>query len=91
MKLGFQIKTPIIFVDNNSSIKLAESPEFHKRSKHIDVIYHFTRNAINENKVQIYHIPGKQNIADFLTKIVENPLQKSLLALANIRQKDDDD
>lgn len=35
--------TPTLFVDNASAIKLAKNPEFHKRSKHIDVRYHFIR------------------------------------------------
>ena len=42
--------TPIILVDNQGSLKLAENPEFHKRTKHIDIIYHFIRECINENK-----------------------------------------
>ena len=39
--------TPIILVDNQGSLKLAENPEFHKRTKHIDIIYHFIRECIN--------------------------------------------
>lgn len=30
-------------IDNMSAIKLIKNPEFHQRSKHIDVRYHFTR------------------------------------------------
>jgi len=43
-ELGVEQETPTkIFVDNTSAIRLAENPEFHKRSKHIDVRFHFTR------------------------------------------------
>jgi hypothetical protein len=73
LKLGYNIPTPIILVDNQSAIKLANNPKFHKRSKHIDLIYHYTRKAINENKINIVYIPTKENIADFLTKSLPNP------------------
>ena len=45
--------------DNNAALKLAENPEFHKRSKHIDIAYHFTREAINNN-VKVIYIPIKE-------------------------------
>ena len=84
LKLGFNIKTPLILVDNTSTIKLAENPEFHKRSKHIDIIYHFSRQAMNNNVVDLKYIPTKLNIADFLTKSVPGPLHKDLLSYANV-------
>jgi len=35
-----------ILCDNQSAIKLAKNAVFHKRSKHIDIQYHFTRQLI---------------------------------------------
>jgi len=58
----------IILVDNESAKKLAENPEFHKRSKYIDIIYHYTRDAIQNNIIKIVPIPTKDNIADIITK-----------------------
>lgn len=37
------IETPSFLVDNTSTVKLARNPEYHKRSKHIDVCCHFMR------------------------------------------------
>ena len=31
----------LVNVDNQGAIKLAKNPMFHKRSKHIDIKYHF--------------------------------------------------
>lgn len=36
-------KTTTVFVDNQSAIKLVKNPEFHKRTKHIDIRYHYIR------------------------------------------------
>jgi len=58
----------IILVDNESTKKLAENPEFHKQSKYIDIIYYYTRDTIQNNMIKIVSIPTKDNIADIITK-----------------------
>jgi hypothetical protein len=68
LQLGYINTIPKILVDNEGAKKLAENPEFHKRSKHIDIIYHFTRDAIQNNLIKLVPIPSKDNIADILTK-----------------------
>uniref|UniRef100_A0AAV1UU28 Polyprotein n=1 Tax=Peronospora matthiolae TaxID=2874970 RepID=A0AAV1UU28_9STRA len=37
-----------IYEDNQGSIALAKNPEFHKRTKHIDIRYHFVREKVAE-------------------------------------------
>jgi hypothetical protein len=71
--------TPIILVDNQGSLKLAENPEFHKRTKHIDIIYHFIRECINNNKLKVGYIPTEEQLADGFTKGLDNPKQKLLI------------
>ena len=34
-------KTPVLYIDNQSAIKLIGNPEFHEWSKHIETRYHF--------------------------------------------------
>jgi hypothetical protein len=84
LNLGYYNNTPIILIDNKGAKQLAENPEFHKRSKHIDITYHFTRQAINNNNIILYYIHTQYNLADWLTKAVNNPHHKQLLQLANI-------
>jgi len=36
-------EVPTLYVDNASTVKLAKNPEFHKQSKHIEVLYYFVR------------------------------------------------
>ncbi|KAG5873098.1 hypothetical protein JTB14_035250 [Gonioctena quinquepunctata] len=59
---------PTLRVDNSSAIKLAKNPEFHKRSKHIEMRYHFVREKYQEGVIKIEHIDGQKQIADIMTK-----------------------
>ena len=65
-------------------MKLAENPEFHKKSKHIDIIYHFIREAVAEKRVQIIYIPTKEQIADGLTKCLNNTKHKDYIAMLKL-------
>ena len=44
---------PIIYADNQSAIRLVKNPEFHKRSKQIDVRYHYIRESIYRREVHV--------------------------------------
>ena len=59
-----------LFVDSQAAMKLATNPEYHQRSKHIDVKYHFVRHEVREKSVQFFYIPSKKNVADIFTKAV---------------------
>ncbi|CAF4808934.1 unnamed protein product [Pieris macdunnoughi] len=59
---------PVLFVDNQSAIKLAKNHEFHKRTKHIEVRYHYIGKELEDGRLNIQHVPGDQQLADILTK-----------------------
>ena len=42
----FARRTPVLYIDNVSAIKLTKSPEYHKRSKHIEVRHFYVRGEI---------------------------------------------
>uniref|UniRef100_A0AAV1TTF0 Copia protein n=1 Tax=Peronospora matthiolae TaxID=2874970 RepID=A0AAV1TTF0_9STRA len=54
--------------DNQGSIALAKNPEFHKRTKHIDIRYHFAREKVAEGQVVLEYCPTKDMKADIMTK-----------------------
>lgn len=54
--------------DNQSALKLASSHQSHNRSKHIDVRYHYVRDVVKNNFVNIKYIPTEDMPADLLTK-----------------------
>ena len=63
------IKRLITFnTDNTSAIALAKNPEFHTRTKHINVAYHFQRYYVKNGLIQLRYIPISDMVADGLTK-----------------------
>ncbi|GJS46051.1 ribonuclease H-like domain, reverse transcriptase, RNA-dependent DNA polymerase [Tanacetum coccineum] len=57
-----------IQVDNKSAIALMKNPVFHGRSKHIDTKYHFIRECVERNDIQVEFVSGEYQKADILTK-----------------------
>lgn len=75
-----------IYNDNQSAIKLSVNPVFHKRSKHIDVRYHFCRECISNNLVQVKYAPTAEMPADLLTKgLCQNKHYKFLKMLGIVK------
>ena len=62
-----------LFVDNRAAILLAKNPVYHQRSKHISVKYHFARDEVQKNNVQLLYVPTDQNIGDIFTKPTSRP------------------
>ena len=46
-----------MYEDNQGSIALAKNPEFHKRTKHIDIRYHFVREKVESGEVVLEYCP----------------------------------
>lgn len=69
VSIHVNITNPIvIFEDNNGCISIANNPTNHKRTKHIDIKYHFSREQIENNVVKLVYIPTGKQLADALTK-----------------------
>ena len=79
-------KTPLLLTDSESALKLANNPEFYKRSKHIDITYHFIREAILEKKANLVHISTKNQLADGFTKGLDNTKHKAFIKALNLRE-----
>ena len=67
-ELGYQLRPIPICRDNQGSIFIASNPVTEKRSKHIDIRYHYIREVISRGLVNVYFINGEENPADLLTK-----------------------
>ena len=57
-----------VWEDNESCIKVAKSPKFTPRTKHIAIKYHHFRRFVQDGTIDIRSIDTKEQIADIFTK-----------------------
>ncbi|GJT41272.1 ribonuclease H-like domain, reverse transcriptase, RNA-dependent DNA polymerase [Tanacetum coccineum] len=77
-----------IQVDNKSAIALMKNPVFHERSKHIDTKYHFIRECVEKEDIQVEFINGEYQKANILTKAaskIKFLTMRQLIGLKDLR------
>ena len=52
---------------------MAKNPEFHKRTKHIDIRCHFVREKVEKNQAVLQYCPTQDMLADIMTKAIAAP------------------
>jgi hypothetical protein len=57
-----------LHIDNQSAIAIAKNPEFHDRTKHIEVRHHFLRQQVDSKAIILKYLPTNDQVADVLTK-----------------------
>ena len=57
-----------LYADNQGAIRLANNPENHRRTKHIAVKYHYTRELVENNTLKLVYKETRDMLADCLTK-----------------------
>ena len=68
-----------LLCDNQSCMAIAKNPVFHARTKHIEVQYHFVRELIVGEEVDLQYCPTVDNCADIFTKALgRDPLERHL-------------
>lgn len=67
--IGYKCDKPtMMYVDNQSTIRLVRNPEFHKRTKHIDIKYHYIREKVENREIDVAFVPTGRQLADIFTK-----------------------
>ncbi|XP_065060473.1 uncharacterized protein LOC135687761 [Rhopilema esculentum] len=67
--IGFaQQKPTTVYEDNQGAIALSKNTKNHAKTKHIDIRYHYIREAIEKNNIMLEYCPIEQQTADILTK-----------------------
>jgi hypothetical protein len=57
-----------LFSDNQSAIALTKDHQYHPRTKHIDIRFHFIRWIIENGSLHLIYCPTEDMLADTLTK-----------------------
>jgi hypothetical protein len=73
-ELGYPQELPVIIKgDNDGSIAMAKNQQFHNRSKHIAIRWHWVRELVQQRLITIENCRDPQQTADILTKALPRP------------------
>jgi histone deacetylase 1/2 len=59
---------PVLWCDNIGATYLSVNPIFHARTRHIEIDFHFVRERVADNRLDIKFISSKDQLADGFTK-----------------------
>ena len=66
--------TPVtIFCDYQSAIRRVKNPEFHQRTRHINVRYNFIKDYQEKNQIDMQYVESSNQLADIFTKPLPVP------------------
>ena len=78
---------PELYVDNESAINQIKNNETLKRSKHVELKYHYVREKYRDRLFSLRHVDSKQQLADSLTKATSSSKLRDFSKSCNIRHK----
>ncbi len=70
--------------DNRGAIMLTANPEFHRRTKHIEVRHHLIQEKVDSKEIVINYISTKDMVADWLTKALNPKLFRAFRAMIGL-------
>jgi hypothetical protein len=74
-----------LYSDNQSAIALSKDHQYHARTKHIDIRFHFIRWVIEEGVLRLVYCPTDDMTADTLTKPLPSPKAKHFAHALGLR------
>ena len=81
----------VIKVDNKSAISFTKNHVFHGLSKHIHRRFHFVRECVENEQVEVAHVPGNEQKADILTKLLGRIKFKEMRDLIGVQNVCEDE
>lgn len=58
----------VLYEDNQAAIAISQNTQSHTKMKHIDIRYHYVREKVLDNTIEIRYCPTEDMPADILTK-----------------------
>ena len=81
---GVKEETVTVYEDNQSTIQMGKNQQYHGRTKHVSIKYHFVRENVVAGVVRIPYCRSEDMLADIFTKPLSAPRFKKLCEMIGI-------
>ena len=80
------VKSTLIYEDNQSTIWMTKNSQYHGRTKHIDIKFHYIREQVEKKAIQLEYCESKNMVVDMLTKALLNSQFVKLRKMLGVRE-----
>ncbi|KAJ9561687.1 hypothetical protein OSB04_006847 [Centaurea solstitialis] len=77
---GLEYKKIPIYCDSKSAIAISANPVQHSKTKHIDIRYHFLKDNVEKENIELYFVNTEYQLADLFTKALDEKQFKFLIS-----------
>nr|GEZ80781.1 retrotransposon protein, putative, unclassified [Tanacetum cinerariifolium] len=82
---GFHFDKIPMYCDSKAAIAISCTPVQHSRTKHIDVRYHFIKEKVKKDIVELFYVGTEYQLADLFTKALPEERVKYLVRRLGMR------
>jgi Reverse transcriptase (RNA-dependent DNA polymerase) len=75
--LDIKVGTVTVYEDNEACIALANNPQSTRRTRHIQVVYHWIREHLEKKEAKLISIGTSNQLADLMTKGIYGPAMRT--------------
>lgn len=84
-QIGYEHLGPTtLYCDNTAAETLIKNPTFHRRTKYVDIKYHYVRDVAKKGHLEVKHVASNEQRADLLTKPLTKLKFQTNLKLLNM-------